>query len=183
MASLLTHAFVGVALGQAAEPKLRGDWRFWGAAVFCSVVPDIDVIGFRFGIHYGELWGHRGLTHSILFAAVIGTLIGAALGSSWGERWQPALLLFVITASHGALDAMTNGGLGVAFFSPFDVHRYFFPWRPIQVSPIAVHRFFSMRGLEILWSEIRWVWGPAFLIGVLLYFVRSRKKPDLPARA
>jgi len=40
---------------------------------------------------------------------------------------------------------MTKGGLGVAFFSPFDNSRYFLPWRPIRVSPIAIHRFFSAR--------------------------------------
>jgi hypothetical protein len=35
--------------------------------------------------------------------------------------------LFLATAGHGLLDAMTNGGLGLAFFSPFDNHRYFLP--------------------------------------------------------
>jgi inner membrane protein len=53
--------------------------------------------------------------------------------------------LFLATASHGVLDAMTDGGLGVAFFSPFDNRRYFLPWRPIVVSPISIARFFSGR--------------------------------------
>ena len=39
------------------------------------------------------------------------------------------LYLFLSTASHGVLDALTDGGLGVAFFSPFDQTRYFFPFR------------------------------------------------------
>ena len=55
---------------------------------------------------------------------------------------------------------MTDGGLGIAFFSPFNLQRYFLPWRPIHVSPIGVSRFFSARGLRILWSEILWVWLP-----------------------
>lgn len=37
-----------------------------------------------------------------------------------------------------ALLRLTDGGLGVAFFSPFDNKRYFLPWRPIRVSPISV---------------------------------------------
>jgi inner membrane protein len=69
----------------------------------------------------------------------------------------------LVTLSHPLLDAMTNGGSGVALFAPFSTSRYFAPWRPIQVSPIGL-RFFSERGLEVLASEIVWVWIPAFLV-------------------
>jgi membrane-bound metal-dependent hydrolase YbcI (DUF457 family) len=37
----------------------------------CSVILDLEVIGFRFGIHYGDFWGHRGFTHSLVFAAFL----------------------------------------------------------------------------------------------------------------
>jgi hypothetical protein len=47
------------------------------------------------------------------------------------DRWVRPYF-FVVTASHGALDAMTDGGLGIAFFAPFDNTRYFFPFRPIK---------------------------------------------------
>jgi membrane-bound metal-dependent hydrolase YbcI (DUF457 family) len=43
-----------------------------------------------------------------------------------------------VVASHGVLDALTDGGKGVAFFSPFDTTRHFFPVRPIPVAPITV---------------------------------------------
>ena len=55
---------------------------------------------------------------------------------------------------------MTNGGLGVAFFSPFDRTRYFFSWRPLEVSPISLTRFFSEWGGAVLRSEWRYVWLP-----------------------
>jgi len=55
------------------------------------------------------------------------------------------------------LDAMTDGGLGVAFFAPFDNHRYFLPWTPIRVSPTGVGRFFTDRGLVVLQSELLWI--------------------------
>ena len=45
------------------------------------------------------------------------------------------MFLFLAIASHGLLDAFTDGGLGVAFFAPFDSTRYFFPVTPIEVSP------------------------------------------------
>jgi inner membrane protein len=179
MASAFTHAVVGIALGQAAKPVWRKQWRFWGLAIFCSVLPDVDVIGFHFGIRYGDLWGHRGMTHSLLFAAVTGLLFATLLARSWRDRWLAALLLFVITASHGVLDALTNGGLGVAFLSPFNTSRYFFPWRPIHVSPLAAGRFFSERGLAILWTEITYVWLPALVTGALLYALSQlRKNPE-----
>jgi inner membrane protein len=62
---------------------------------------------------------------------------------------------------------MTSGGIGVAFFAPFSSERYFFPWRPIRVSPIAVRSFFSAQGLAILRSELLWVWLPVLMGGLL----------------
>lgn len=128
------------------------------------------------GIRYGDLWGHRGMTHSLLFAAVIAVVMAFRFAPARPELWKLMLLLFVITASHGVLDAMTNGGLGVAFFSPFDTSRYFFPWTPIQVSPIGASRFFSIRGMDVLWSEIVWIWGPAILLGAAIWGVQQIRK-------
>ena len=176
MASLFTHAFVGTALGKAGTSDWRKNWRFWCLIVVCSILPDIDSIGFRLGIPYSSFWGHRGITHSLAFAAILA--IGLATGFSRTLRpsMMLAVLLFFATATHGFLDAMTNGGLGVAFFSPFDLQRYFLPWRPIHVSPIGVGRFFSARGLRILWSEIVWVWFPVLAIWVLAKAIQALRR-------
>ena len=74
--------------------------------------------------------------------------------------WRVFLLLFVATASHGLLDALTNGGLGIALLAPFDDGRYFFPWTPVVVSPIGLHGFLTERGLLTLRSELVWLWLP-----------------------
>lgn len=181
MATLFTHALVAASLGQAGKPDWQEDWRFWYIAVLCSILPDVDVLGFRLGIHYGDLWGHRGMTHSLLFAAVVAVVMSLRFQVPARDRWKMILLLFAITASHGLLDAMTNGGLGVAFFSPFDRTRYFLPWTPIQVSPIGAGGFFSGRGLEVIWSEIIWLWGPAIIVGAVLFAWAHRSKQ--PAKA
>ena len=139
------------------------------------MLPDLDVIGFDLGVPYGDLWGHRGFTHSLFFAAlaamfvlVIFTLIAsAAVG-----RFKLWLYLFLATASHGVLDAMTNGGLGVAFFSPFSNKRYFLPWRPIRVSPIGLAHFFTARGIAVLQSEILWIWVPAAALMAVAFAIR-----------
>ena len=170
MASLFSHALAALSLGTCFyRPQISK--RVWVAAGLCSVLPDIDVMGFRFGIHYGDFWGHRGFTHSLLFAALVS---GAAVGIlCWKKdlrigRFPLLAYLFLATASHGLLDAMTNGGLGVAFFSPFDNTRYFLPWRPILVSPISLSRFFSRRGYAVLESELLWIWVPAVLFGAIV---------------
>jgi inner membrane protein len=172
MPSLPTHLVVAVALGQGAATESREDWRFWLAALGCSALPDLDVVGFHFGVRYGDLWGHRGLTHSLLAAAILGAAVGLLLGKNSRQRVFLSFLLTVVAASHGLLDAMTNGGLGVALFAPFDSHRYFLPWRPIEVSPIAVGRFAS-GGIAILGNEAKFVWLPALIVGLLLYLIRA----------
>jgi inner membrane protein len=157
----------------------------WIAGAVCSVIPDIDVIGFRFGVHYGDFWGHRGFTHSLAFAALLSGALALTLfrcGLAGIRRFVLFAYLFLATASHGVLDAMTNGGLGVAFFSPFENSRYFFPWRPIRVSPISVHRFFSGRGFAVIQSEILWVWIPAILFAGLVLIFKRRKSANAPIR-
>jgi len=135
------------------------------------------VIGSLFGICYGDFWGHRGFTHSLLFAALLASIVmltgfrRAAPGLSQLPMW---IYFFLATASHGLLDAMTDGGLGVAFFSPFDNHRYFLPWTPIRVSPIGVGRFFTDRGLVVLQSEFLWIWVPAALLAFSAWLIRRR---------
>jgi len=93
-----------------------------------------------------------------------------------GERYADIrarvwIYLFLATASHGMLDAVTSGGGGIAFFAPVVNDRYFFPWRPILVSPMSIRRFFTARGLAILASEFRWVWVPAGLFALAMVFI------------
>ena len=166
MPTVLTHAVSGIAL-EGAFRRPFGTARVWLAGAVCAALPDVDVIGFRFGIQYGDLLGHRGLTHSLSFAAVLAALVVAIVFPEGAPGWHRRALwlyLFVATASHGCLDALTDGGLGVAFFSPFSNARCFFPVRPIRVSPIGLQAFMSGDELTILASEARWVWLPSALL-------------------
>lgn len=134
------------------------------------MLPDIDVISFAFGIRYDDMLGHRGISHSLFFAALVGAAAAWQIPIPKSQPPNPnraALLIWfaAVTASHGLLDAMTNGGRGIAFFAPFSNHRYFFPWRPIQVSPIGAG-FFSPRGLRVLASESVWIWLPSAIMAI-----------------
>jgi inner membrane protein len=176
VASLVSHAVAALGIG-AGYYKPGIPKRVWVIGGMCSAIPDLDVIGFRFGIRYGEFWGHRGFTHSVSFAALLATVF-VALALQFSEPGIGKLALwsylFLATASHGLLDAMTDGGLGVAFFSPFNTGRYFLPWRPIRVSPIGVGRFFTSRGFAVLQSEMIWVWVPVGLVIGLVFLLRRR---------
>jgi inner membrane protein len=174
VASAFSHAVAALSIGTCFY-RPRVPKGVWAAGVVCSIIPDLDVLGFRFGIRYGDFWGHRGFTHSLLFAAVLAgaiVVVGLRRDGYVIGRFPLFAYLFLATASHGVLDAMTNGGLGVAFFSPFDNPRYFLPWRPIRVSPIAVTRFFSPRGYAVLQSELLWIWLPAGLFAAFALALR-----------
>jgi inner membrane protein len=177
MATILTHGIVAATLGGFYSKKGL-PWRFGAVAVLCSILPDIDVLGFALGIHYGDFWGHRGFTHSLLFAAIVSAVVVAAFSRELEPRPRRVRLfifLFAVTASHGLLDALTDGGLGVAFFSPFDTTRYFFPWRPIPVSPIGAG-FFSRWGWEVLRAEVIQVWSLCLLIWIAERFLVSSRR-------
>jgi inner membrane protein len=174
MPTIVTHSFIAALLGKSfAAGHLPA--RFWFLSVLCSILPDADVLGFPLGIGYEDMLGHRGLSHSLAFALVLSLIVAFLAFPRLPQGWTRLLLVsyfFVVTASHGALDAMTDGGLGVAFFAPFDNTRYFFPFRPIKVSPIGLS-FFSARGLDVIWSELLWVCIPAATIAGALLLCRK----------
>ncbi len=151
-----------------------------GAAL--TMAPDLDVIGLYVGIPYEHLLGHRGLSHSLLFAAIVAALItfifARRIKISTRAVW---LYLFASMASHGVLDALTNGGLGIAFFSPLSNERYFFPFRPIEVSTLNIRHFFESQGASVLANELVTVW-PICLMGLLVGIFWHKGRADQPSK-
>lgn len=166
MPTVMTHALVGWGLARATravrppeDPLAR---RCESLAAALAMAPDLDVIAFSVGIPYAHPLGHRGLSHSLA--------VGIALGlGTWILLWlalrllpRPDLegpkpspgacdlgVLCLAACSHGVLDMLTDGGLGVALFAPFDHARLFFPVTPVPVSPIGLVHFFA-DGLPVL---------------------------------
>ncbi|MGE3801306.1 MAG: metal-dependent hydrolase [Candidatus Kapaibacterium sp.] len=179
MASAFTHAFAAIAGGKIFSGE-KMPARFWVLSILCSVLPDFDAIGFRLGIAYESFWGHRGFTHSLLFALIVALLVvltffrsEAADSRRW---WKLVLFFFLVTSSHALLDMLTNGGHGVALFAPFDNSRIFFPWSPIKVSPIGVSSFFSERGVRVIVSEMLYVWLPLVVVAAIVGVARKAAK-------
>jgi inner membrane protein len=186
MATLLTHALVGASLATLAPPgPYRG--RFALALAAAAMAPDLDVVAFRFGLPYGHPLGHRGLSHSLLFAAGLAAaampLLSPLAQGHPQRRAALSALLFAATASHGVLDAMTDAGRGIGFFLPFTTERYFLPFRPLRTSPIGLARFLAGDVAGILASEARWVWLPcAVLVGAVGALRRRAHRPPWPRR-
>jgi len=166
------HVAVGMAASRAYGRPRWTSMALWSAL---SLLPDIDVIGFVRGVPYGAPWGHRGATHSLTLAIVVGIVTGVA--AHWVRRPLARTMLFacLVLVSHGLLDSMTDGGLGIALLWPFSLTRFFAPWRPITVAPIGAD-FFTSYGATVAASEI-------VLFAPLLLFALWPRTRSLPSAA
>jgi len=177
MPTVFTHSAVplamGLALGRKTAPR-----KLICAGVAASILPDMDILTFYLGVPLSHEFGHRGFSHSILFAA-----IAALIGSYFLKKFRISsttsfIFLFLSILSHGCLDAITNGGHGIAFFWPWSTARYFMPYRFIQVSPIYWKRIFTSRLPAALISELFWVWMPLISSGLLIAALRKHSRKN-----
>ncbi len=176
MPSAFSHAVVAIATSKIVRFD-RSFWKLCLLAIFCAVIPDADVLAFKFGIPYKDMFGHRGITHSLPFSLLLGTIITLIFyrkiplfSLQW---WKYCLFFATITFSHALLDAMTNGGHGCAFFAPFSEERHFLSFRPIIVSPLGVRNFFTEWGWRAFQSELKWVWFPSMVLVGIFQLIRA----------
>ncbi len=170
MASILGHSVVGYTITKVASKSNVKLLVF--LAIASSILPDIDVLTFHFGIPYEAPLGHRGFTHSILFAVLWAIFLTFIFCKAHKKAFF--LVIFLSTISHGILDAMTTGGRGIGFFIPFDSERYFLPLRLIKVSPLNISHFFSEWGWQVILSEFKFVVIPCAIVLVILSLIKKK---------
>lgn len=147
------HLAIGLAAARVTRPPAQlGRWRWTTLLAAASFAPDLDVLAFPLGIPYGATLGHRGATHSLVFAGLCGCALGLDARLRGLSALRVMLSVSLVMASHGILDAFTDGGRGVALLWPFDDERFFAPWRPIPVSPIGPG-ILSRRGVRVMSYE------------------------------
>jgi len=179
MPTIFSHVIFAAIVGKAVLKKPVSLW-FWLLTALCAIIPDADVVGLAFGIEFDSLFGHRGFTHSILFALIFGAVIAFVADRflQTGVSFLKLAVFFSLaTFSHPLLDMLTDGGSGVALLAPFSNERFFFPWRPVEVSPIGLG-FFSDRGLTVIASEIIWIWLPAIVLLITATIIRKMRKSN-----
>ncbi len=115
----LTHAALGATLGQAGFRRSLGR-RALAVGAVVAASPDLDLLPALFA---AEPWiVHRGLTHSLPYAATAGAVLGWACwrwprlaGSGGLGAWVGLCIAALL--SHVLLDTLTPGG--VALLAPF----------------------------------------------------------------
>jgi inner membrane protein len=146
------HLAVGMMAGRFHSSGQRGAprARCWTAILFfalLALLPDADVVLVALGMPDRGAAGHRGATHSLVTALVIGVAGGIV---AWRLGWngvRTAVAITIALASHGLLDALAKGGRGIPLFWPISEHRFWAPWRILPDAPRGIH-FLSWRGLS-----------------------------------
>lgn len=163
MASVIGHAALVFGFSKLIPSKQVAS-KLLILGILSSMLPDIDVLSYQFGIYGQDPLGHRGLTHSIPFAVLWAFILLIVFHR--GDSTSKVFIILYYTvamSSHGLLDACTNGGDGVAFFYPFSFDRYFLPFDKIQVSPIGLSHLFSDWGIKVIVSELKYILIPSIL--------------------
>jgi inner membrane protein len=183
LASAITHFIVGAAIAlpamesRALRPVMP-PWALPVTAGLWAAAPDLDTwLMFGLGIPRGSIFSHRGFFHSPFFLILAAVLLAGVVAERHGRpavRWL-ALMWAASALTHPLLDMLTDGGSGVMVLIPFSFGRFFFPWRPIRVSPLTIARFFERAG-PILWSELPFS-AAALAVGVIgLLWRKARYK-------
>ncbi|HKB72052.1 MAG TPA: metal-dependent hydrolase [Thermoanaerobaculia bacterium] len=167
MAAVLSHALAATAIAAVLRPEQKLPPRYWAAAIAIATIPDVDIAFVGMGARYRGMFGHRGITHSIAFAAAA----AAALALSCfrdprrdGLRERLWGIFFLAGLSHGFLDASMASGVGVAVLAPFSAARYHSVFRPIRVTPPTGNPWLDPGGIRVTHSEILWIWLPSLLV-------------------
>lgn len=175
MASLLAHAALPVMVVAAARPFEGKNRRVAIAAAVCSALPDLDMLGIPFEIRATDPQGHRGVSHSLVMAALIALFVAIVWFRSLGLYSRPwrrvAWFLFGAAASHGIVDAMTTNEVGVALFSPFDLGRHFFPVKLLPTCPVGLKEYLGFWGILTIANEVLFLLLPA---GIAASFFAGR---------
>jgi inner membrane protein len=166
VAAIVSHVLVSGAAAALFRPTRPVPRRYWIAAALVATIPDVDILFVALGARYRGMWGHRGITHSLLFA-----LAAAAAATLWvraRDRSFPAGRLYAVlllaAASHPFLDGLMASGVGVALFAPFSAARYTLTWRPIRVPPPSDNPLLNLGGIRVMSSEVLWLWMPSLAL-------------------
>jgi inner membrane protein len=157
----LTQIVLGAAVAEAvAGRKMGAKAALWGA--IAGTIPDLDVFLSPFFHPIDAALMHRGVSHSLLFALVVGPILGWVVHRLYGERYELKTwmwLFFLGIVTHPMLDMFTN--YGTSFLWPLDYRITFntvFVIDPLYTLPFIVFLIAALsRKKESTWRK-RWNW-------------------------
>ncbi|HTR20725.1 MAG TPA: metal-dependent hydrolase [Gemmatimonadales bacterium] len=170
MPTPISHAAVGFAIAAWTQPEPPSR-KVCVVAAACAALPDIDVLGWPLHLASTSPFGHRAITHSLVFA-LVSALVATILffrGDQWRHhRARIAGILGLALLSHPCLDGLSTYSVGVEFFAPFSAQRLRFPWTPLGVPSAGLAGQLIQEALLVL--------APAVLMGWLGF---RRRGPSL----
>lgn len=142
------HLVAGLAVGRL---HARGGRAAVSLCAFAGLglLPDVDAIGILIGHPLRGALGHRGATHSLLFALMAGA-IAALTPLGRGRRLATFGLATLAVLTHPLLDMLTRGGVRLLW--PFDGTWRWFGWAPYPMAPVGLG-LLTPRGLSLLLLE------------------------------
>ena len=118
-----------------------------------ALLPDADVLLVALGAHDAGAFGHRGGSHSLSVALVVGLLSAFAARRLGWPVLRTALAATLAVASHAFLDVLDQRGRGLPLFWPLSSVRFHSPWRIFPDAPRGL-KLFSSAGLASLAIEL-----------------------------
>jgi len=152
-----SQAALGAVVAQVAGHRTLG-YRAAAYGALAGALPDIDVLFSLHGDFVDQLVSHRGITHSLFFAPVMGPLLGWIVwqrtkkydpGSGRRERNCWMLVISLALLSHPLLDLLTP--YGTQLLAPFSNARF-----AINAMPIVDPAYTLLLGIGLLLA-----WLPA----------------------
>ncbi|MDQ3803511.1 MAG: metal-dependent hydrolase [Acidobacteriota bacterium] len=142
----VAHGLLGASIVAALHPQPTRR-RYSVPLLFGALLANAADLDFLlvFALH-SRSW-HRGLTHSVVFALLVGLLSALLLGR---RRLKEALAYGLAFASHGVLDYVTSKeGGGVELLWPFSAERMMLGWWGLSEVPSKLPPSGIMKALAV----------------------------------
>lgn len=174
MPTVITHALLPL-IGAAAVPRARLSSRLVAVGMVAAMLPDADIVGRYFGVPHTADFGHRGATHTLMFALLLAAM--AALAAPLIREGRMRVFMFVLlsTLFHPLADMLNDGGKGIMMFWPFDHERFKFLVHPVRVAPVGLQGFESGSIWPVFGSELLWLILPATALAAMSRVLGKRR--------
>lgn len=173
----LTQIILGAAVAEAVAGKKMGNKAaMWGA--IAGTIPDLDVLFMNFYHPIDAALMHRGFSHSIIFALLMGPILGYLVHRLYKKRYDQKTwikLFFLSIITHPILDMFTN--YGTEFLWPFNYRITFntvFVIDPLYTIPFMICLLIALfykrnNPLRSRWNNFGIYYSSAYLMwGVIV---------------
>ena len=119
----MAHGLFGASLVALIHPP--ADFKNWKPLLWGFLLANSPDLDFAFAFLFGWKDFHRGISHSLFLALLVGVLIFVFRRR---ENWRISLAYALAFLSHTLLDFVAASDGAVRLLTPFDDGRYAFGW-------------------------------------------------------